>query len=115
MLVRWESFQLIFCQESNVPSYLPGGNKSGGMHFGGEDFDPELWYWEANTAGKLRYPHSIQLVVGSFRELFGTELGRQLQAWCKLARPSSGSLPTVRQAMAAKGQFQFRRCRRWSS
>ena len=67
-----------------MPSYLPGGNKSGGMHFGGEDFDPELWYWEANTAGKLRYPHSIQLVVGSFRELFGTELGRQqLQAWCK--------------------------------
>ena len=53
-----------------MPSYLPGGNKSGGMHFGGEDFDPELWYWEANTAGKLRYPHSIQLVVGSFRELF---------------------------------------------
>jgi hypothetical protein len=39
-------------------------------------------YWEANTAGNLTYPHSIQLVVGSFTELFGTELGQQLQAWC---------------------------------
>jgi hypothetical protein len=37
---------------------------------------------ETNTAGTLAYPHAISLVVGSFSDIFGTNYGRQLQAWC---------------------------------
>jgi hypothetical protein len=63
---------------SNTQSYLPCPAPCPPASF----FDEELWYWEANTAGALNYPDAIQLVVGSFGELFGTDLGAQLQAWC---------------------------------
>ena len=66
---------------SNNPTYLPpppGAPPAPPAVF----FDAELWYWEANTAGALSYPDAIQLVIGSFGELFGTDFGTQLQAWC---------------------------------
>lgn len=65
---------------SNTPTFLPGQNATSSE--GGDGFNAQLWYWEANTAGNLTYPHAVQLVVGSFTEMFGTELGRHLQAWC---------------------------------
>ncbi len=39
-------------------------------------------YWEANIAGAPLYPDGIKMLVGSFGDLFGTMLGRRLQAWC---------------------------------
>eukprot|EP01043_Picozoa_sp_COSAG02_P046183 COSAG02_NODE_4297_length_5538_cov_3.544402_5_plen_791_part_00 len=39
-------------------------------------------YWEANIAGAPLYPDGIKMLVGSFGDLFGTILGRRLQAWC---------------------------------
>jgi hypothetical protein len=39
-------------------------------------------YWEANIAGAPLYPDGIKMLVGSFGDLFGTMLGRRLQALC---------------------------------
>ena len=40
-------------------------------------------YWEAMLAGQPLFPDGIKMLVGSFSQLFGTENGRRLQAWCK--------------------------------
>ena len=40
-------------------------------------------YWEANIAGAPLFPDGIKMLVGSFPQLFGTEQGRRLQAWCR--------------------------------
>eukprot|EP01052_Picozoa_sp_SAG31_P013702 SAG31_NODE_831_length_11669_cov_3.410026_5_plen_299_part_00 len=40
-------------------------------------------YWEANIAGAPLFPSGIKMLIGSFKDLFGTPNGARLQAWCK--------------------------------
>jgi hypothetical protein len=40
-------------------------------------------YWEANIAGAPLFPAGIKMLVGSFKDLFGTPGGQRLQAWCR--------------------------------
>lgn len=40
-------------------------------------------YWEANTLGTPLFPHAVQVVLGDFTVLFGTEDGIRLQLLCK--------------------------------
>ena len=39
-------------------------------------------YWEANTVGRLPYPASVTMVIGSYAELFGSTLGQELRELC---------------------------------
>ena len=39
-------------------------------------------YLEADVAGVVSFPEDVSMVIGSFRELFGTDAGTQLQHWC---------------------------------
>jgi hypothetical protein len=41
-------------------------------------------YWEADIVGTVSYPAGIKMVVATFRSLFGTDLGTQVRAWCRL-------------------------------
>ena len=45
-------------------------------------YDQENWYWEANTVGRLPYPTSVAMVIGSYAELFGSTLGDELRELC---------------------------------
>jgi hypothetical protein len=68
---------------ANTRDFLPPAwNISKGPQLNGGQFDWWHWYWEANTAGSLQYPHAVKFVIGSYADMFGTEYGRQLQAWC---------------------------------
>lgn len=40
-------------------------------------------YWEANVLGAPLFPDGVQLVLGDFPKLFGTEDGRRLQAFAR--------------------------------
>lgn len=42
-----------------------------------------LHYWEAVPAAALRYPSDVRFLIGSFRALFGSSLGSDLQKWAK--------------------------------
>jgi hypothetical protein len=42
-----------------------------------------LRYWEALPAATLQYPSDVRFLIGSFRSLFGSESGRELQKWAK--------------------------------
>ena len=39
-------------------------------------------YIEADVAGVISFPEDVSMVIGSFRELFGTDAGAQLRDWC---------------------------------
>ena len=38
---------------------------------------------EANIAGAPLFPAGLKMLVGSFKDLFGTEHGVRLQQWCR--------------------------------
>ena len=40
-------------------------------------------YIEADVVGVISFPSSVSMVIGQFRELFGTSTGSQLQKWCR--------------------------------
>ena len=37
---------------------------------------------QADVAGVIQFPEAVAMVIGSFRELFGTDAGARLQQWC---------------------------------
>lgn len=51
----------------------------GGARLSGIDY---FTYFEAMPAAQLQFPRAVKFLLGSFPSLFGTRLGRQLQAWC---------------------------------
>ena len=59
----------------------------------------QMMYMEHNIAGNALYAAdrgAVKLVVGSFPDLFGTAVGRQLQRWCyarRCAAPLRSSPP----------------------
>lgn len=41
-----------------------------------------IHYFEALPLARIPYPAGIKFLIGSFRSLFGTKMGSQLQRWC---------------------------------